>query len=917
MTHSLSHIFLALLMAAVSLTGATAAVNISVTDAESGEPLEFAAVLLSSQDGGTNAGGSTDLSGKFSATVEAGKWLVRVSLVGYKPHREIVTISNDTTLNIRIVPNELLSEVVVTARESRDASSTSIIDTTAMTHLQPSSFTDLLELLPGGVSKDPSMGAPNTVSLRTASNVTPTDDYMTSAIGTSFVIDGVPVNNNATMQTTADSNHSSRETVGKGVDMRGIATDDIEKVEIVRGIASAEYGELTSGLINIKRKNSAGRLEARFKADSKSQLFYVGKGFRMPGKDWILNTGVGYLDAKIDPRNSRENYKRVTASLRSNKRYDNTSVNIVWNSSLNYSATFERDNNDPDLTVNNTIDRFSTDNHNFSWNNTLSVRPVERGFFEEASLTSGLSYNRERLHQTRHVAQSRVMPLPISLLPGSNYVGYLPMLYLATLDVKGDPFTAYLKGSTRLKWQTTSLSSLLNAGIEWNMSKNYGSGNVYDLERPITASISSRPRKFSDIPAMHQLSAYIESRTMFRPGNHTIEATVGLRETQLLHLDSRYLLSAKPYLDPRANITWTMPSAYIAGHPLTPELNAGIGLQTKMPVAAFLYPDPLYTDFEQLNYYHNQPEYRTMNVMTYVEDVTNYSLKAARNLKWEVRADLSYRENRLSVTYFRENMTDGFRHSGAVHSYTYRRYDASAYDPYLENRAPRIEELPSTEMRYQSVRSTVTNGSRTRKEGVEYTFRSRRIKAIKTRVTVSGAYMRTINSNSEPLWYKPSTVINGRELPYIGLYDDSDGSIYQSFNTNVMLDTDLPKLGLRFSVGCQTMWFTSRQTMFKSGVPTHYIDLDGVIHPFTSESIADTDLRQLVREYSSTTFDKNTVPAETAINLKATKSFWKNRVNVALYVNRLFTIAPDYKPYGIVVRRYSSPYFGMELNFRI
>ena len=102
-------------------------------------------------------------------------------------------------MNIRIVPNELLSEVVVTARESRDASSTSIIDTTAMTHLQPSSFTDLLELLPGGVSKDPSMGAPNTVSLRTASNVTPSDDYMTSAIGTSFVIDGVPVNNNATM----------------------------------------------------------------------------------------------------------------------------------------------------------------------------------------------------------------------------------------------------------------------------------------------------------------------------------------------------------------------------------------------------------------------------------------------------------------------------------------------------------------------------------------------------------------------------------------------------------------------------------------------------------------------------------------------------------------------------------------------
>ena len=95
------------------------------------------------------------------------------------------------------------------------------------------------------------------------------------------------------------------------------------------------------------------------------------------------------------------------------------------------------------------------------------------------------------------------------------------------------------------------------------------------------------------------------------------------------------------------------------------------------------------------------------------------------------------------------------------------------------------------------------------------------------------------------------------------------------------------------------------------------MDIDGNIFEFTKESMNDTYLQQLVREYSSTMFDKNTVPAETAINLKATKSFWKNRVNVALYVNRLFTIAPDYKPYGVVVRRYYSPYFGMELNFKI
>lgn len=43
-----------------------------------------------------------------------------------------------------------LNEVVVTASESKRATSASIVDRTAMKHLQPSSFSDLMELVPGG-----------------------------------------------------------------------------------------------------------------------------------------------------------------------------------------------------------------------------------------------------------------------------------------------------------------------------------------------------------------------------------------------------------------------------------------------------------------------------------------------------------------------------------------------------------------------------------------------------------------------------------------------------------------------------------------------------------------------------------------------------------------------------------------------
>lgn len=336
-----------------------------------------------------------------------------------------------------------------------------------------------------------------------------------------------------------------------------------------------------------------------------------------------------------------------------------------------------------------------------------------------------------------------------------------------------------------------------------------------------------------------------------------------------------------------------------------------------MPVAAYLYPDKLYSDFEQLNYYHNVEDYRVMNVMTYIEDMTNYSLRAARNFKWEARADISYRGNRLSVTYFRENMKDGFRNTGFVHTYTYNRYDASAFDPYAAGRAPQLEDLPYTPQTYLAVRSKTTNGSRTLKEGIEYTIQSRRLPKVNTRVTVSGAFFKTTNSNSQPLWYKPSIIVNNQELQYVGLYDDMDGSEYRSFNTNILFDTDLPRLGLNFSIGLQNVWCTSRRTLRRDGIPVQYMDADGTLRPYTEESMTDPYLKQLVRNFAESSFARQTVPSSTTVNLKATKSFWQKRIGLALYVNRLLAIEPNYERYGITIRRYSTPYFGMELNLKI
>ena len=113
--------------------------------------------------------------------------------------------------------------------------------------------------------------------------------------------------------------------------MRSISTDGIEQVEIIRGIPSVEYGNLTSGIVKIKRKMGGNHFNARFKADESSKLVYLGKGFEFPKRQIKINSDIDWLDAKADPRDNLENYKRLTFSLRLEKTWKTGPYNVFTN----------------------------------------------------------------------------------------------------------------------------------------------------------------------------------------------------------------------------------------------------------------------------------------------------------------------------------------------------------------------------------------------------------------------------------------------------------------------------------------------------------------------------------------------------------------------------------------------------------
>ena len=113
------------------------------------------------------------------------------------------------------------------------------------------------------------------------------------------------------------------------------------------------------------------------------------------------------------------------------------------------------------------------------------------------------------------------------------------------------------------------------------------------------------------------------------------------------------------------------------------------------------------------------------------------------------------------------------------------------------------------------------------------------------------------------------------------------------------------------------MWYVKTKRLWQNGVPAKYLDAeDGVLHDYTESSANDAYLRYLVKTYNDDVYRTQRVPLALYVNLKATKTIGRY-MKLAVFVNRIIDHLPDYTSNGLIVRRSSTPYFGMELNVRL
>lgn len=863
----------------------------------------------------------TDYNGNATVSLLKGKYRLRINHPNYQEKELDVTIASQQNLTIQLQPINKLEEVVVFSKESKGLTTKSVINRQAMEHLQPSSFTDLMELLPGGLAKAPNLNSTNRATLRENTGGYTGSQYNTSSLGVQFMIDDNIINSNADMQVSLDEGQfleapKDRKTAYSGVDMRTISTNDIEKVEIIRGIPSASYGDLTSGVIKIERKIGQTSLQARFKADGFSKQYYVGKGFKINDK-WQLSASADFLDSKSDPTDDFENYQRITASIRSKKMSTLWSRPLEWKSSIDFSTNIDSKKYDPDNGYPST-DKYESNNKRFSLANNFIYQLDKNSFFNKLTLNTAIRQGFEKIDQVKLVQLSGPRSFSLATEQGEN-VGYFPQLrYVTEFSTEGKPLDITAFFQTNGMRKTAGITHNYEAGLDWRYSKNNGRGLVYDMKAPPSASTGiTRPRAFNDIPASSLLAAFAGDQMTYAIDQHKFTLYAGLRLSKQLAIDNSYAISKKVFTEPRLNFQYSLPHLMINNYPLKTDVTLGYGLFYKQPTLLMLYPNKEYWDYTQLNYYHNDSQYRYVNFMTYVQPRENKAIEAAKSIKKEIRLDLSYRNHDLFITYFKENMTNGFRNMNHTAVHTYKQYDATQVDPaqWTAN-GPDLTNVPYVLKSYFGAYSITENGSETLKQGIEFGYSSPRIKAINTRFTLTGAWFKTQYRNSVPFIFQPSVSIGTGAFPYYGIYKNDYGYVNSNMNYNLLIDTYLPSLDLIVSASLQGSLYDHQRNDRRIAEPISYYGMDGIIHPFTDEDRTDIYKQWLVRNVSvSDNLDKLYTFTITG-NIKVTKSIYKS-LRTSMFVNRLFNYSSPYTFNNVVVYRRgaNTPYFGMELNY--
>ncbi|HNX54482.1 MAG TPA: TonB-dependent receptor [Prolixibacteraceae bacterium] len=879
-----------------------------VVNKKTDEAVGFAAVHIVESDLWT----TTDLSGSFNIRPLHNEIItLEISCLGFEPIREKFQASDfyNSGIHVKMVPISYdMEEITVLAKNNNDLVSSSLIGNAAVELVQPVSLADLMQLIPGNISVNPDLSKVQKISLREV-NV---DDN--SAMGTAVLVDGAPISNNANLQnySTSKSDNNFITSVGSGVDLRQFSTDNIESVEVVKGIPSVVYGDLTSGAILVKTKAGYTPWEVKLKTDALIKQVSFGKGFDLKKKNSI-NFNLDYLQAFDDLRSKYNGFNRINADVGYSKIFSLKKSLLSFNTKISGYGTIDDSKTDPDAMVKG--EQIKSKNKGVRLN-IFGKWSTKSMLLSNLDYSFSLSYAHQTSSEEKYRSTGGVQMISTSLTEGENDGIYLPSEQFASYVIDGKPLNMFfqLTGSRTFNFKREVNNKVLY-GCDFRLDANYGSGQLYDVSNPLfVSSYSQRPRSFKDIPALQNSSIYLEDKLSALLGKTILDLQGGLR---LNNFQTSGLLKSDLgfYLEPRLNAQYSFLTKQNNNYFDKMAIRIGIGKTVKAPPLIYLYPDKAYFDFIALNYYVGNPAYNTALISTKIFDTANPDLKPSKNLKLE--AGLIFKINRVNatVTAFREKLTDGFEFASNYMFVNYNRYLAVNVPAGTKPDVSRLSKISvSQPVAYQMP----VNNQETQKTGIEYAVELGKIKPVYTSITVDGAWLRTKHVYSTiPVQYQPESTTS-TPYGYVGIYPSGESKISERLNTNCRMVTQIPRLRMIVTTTVQMIWYDTYYYPKYDETPLFLRYADGTIQNFTTEMSTNSSYDRFVIAKSGNYYNREKMPFLPQVNFKLSKEIYE-KIKLSFYVNNLVNYRPEYelKRSNSFIRRNSSIYFGAELKILI
>lgn len=907
-----------------------------VVDAKTGEPVIGAAVNV--EDTGIWA--ISDENGTFFLQdIRPGDYAVQFSCLGFVDKRLSFVVKKDIpNLTIKLDQNTLaLNSVVVTAERDKEGMNTSLkFGANALNHLQMSNVTDISALLPGGKTVNPDLTTDNAVSLRSGGLAAGN-----AAFGTALEVDGVRVGNNASFGSMS------------GTGTRNISTENVQSIEVITGVPSAEYGDLNSGMVRINTRKGLTPWNITFAVNPRTYQASASKGIDLMKNRGVLNVSAEWTRATQKLSSPYTSYTRRGFSAS----YSNTFKNVL---KFEVGATGNiggmNTKNDPDAykgTWSKVRDNVLRANTSLTW-------LLRKSWITNLKLDASVNYNDNRSQDHAYGSSASMLPAVHSELAGYYLADRLPVSYFSdkVIDSKELDYAASLK----YEWFKKSGKRLskLKAGVQWKANGNVGEGEYY--KDPSVAANGYRPRPYSQYPFMHNVAAYIEEDYTFPIGKTSLQISAGLRLENLFVKDTDYKNVSS--LSPRFNAKWKISDNL--------SIRGGWGVSEKLPSFYILYPVQKYRDIQTFGFSHGDSS-------SYVYYTQPYKMLFNENLKWqknynaEFGIEAYFLRTSVSLVGFFNKTKNPYTYQNIYTPFSYNIMSVPSGYTVPDNPEIRVDSQTgqvymrgSNEEFWTPMATKVTdktffesqmpgNGDDIYRTGVELIVDFPEIAPIRTKFRLDANYAYTHYIDNTLNWtYRTGwshTSLSNRSYQYVGIYANGgesgtyNGKESHSLNANLTAITHIPEA--RIIITCRLEMsllsrfrnlsrYQGREYAYNvnaDGVesiggsiydsnnytairPVKYMDENGDVHDFTDKEASDPAFANLIiKSGNAYTFSQDGYGAYLSANLSVTKEigdhvslsfFANNFTNSRMYVTSKATgVSAIFTPafyYGLTCR---------------